>query len=95
MSYERMLAKEIVPIDNIIKKHMIMEAIQRYNDVIITPVSTETSFYDCFIADKIFKNIYHVAFSFNIKGHTYSVARTLITKDEEVDLLCLNSLKGY
>lgn len=95
VAFERMLNKEIVPIDNIIKKHMIREAIQNNVDTIITPVGVEASFYDCFTSDKLSDNNYISVFYYNIGHDTYSVVRRLITKNEEVSSLCLSSLVNF
>jgi len=92
MAFKRMLDKEVVPIDDVIKKHMIREAIQKHTDVIIKPVGMETSFYDCFTADKLYDNVYWVVLSYNINKYTHSIKHTLITKHKEVSRLCLNSL---
>lgn len=92
MIFERMLDKEVVPIDDAIKKHMIREAIQKNINTIIVPVGNETSFYECFTADKIFDHNYWLTFSYNIGRHTYGVARLMITKQKEVDRLCISSL---
>ncbi len=93
MGFKRMLDKEIVPIDDIIKKHMIREAIQKNSNTIITPVGAEPSFYSCFTADKMFDHSYRLMFYYNVGHHTFTIARVLTTEQKEVDKLCISSLR--